>query len=47
MTAERGTLVDLIEAHVLEADRLHADHTPIRVLGKPSCKAVLPQGFFS
>jgi len=30
-------LVDLIEAHVLEADRLHADDTPIRVLAKGKC----------
>jgi transposase len=31
-------LVDLIEAHVLNADRLHADDTPIRVLAKGQCK---------
>jgi transposase len=31
-------LVDLIEAHVLKADRLHADDTPIRVLAKGQCK---------
>jgi transposase len=30
-------LVDLIESHVLEADRLHADDTPIRVLAKGKC----------
>ncbi len=30
-------LVDLIEVHVLEADRLHADDTPIRVLAKGKC----------
>ena len=31
-------LVDLIEAHVLNADRLHADDTPIRVLAKGQCR---------
>lgn len=31
-------LVDLIEEHVLKADRLHADDTPIRVLAKGQCK---------
>ena len=31
-------LVDLIEAHVLKANRLHADDTPIRVLAKGQCK---------
>ena len=31
-------LVDLIEAHVLKADRLHADDTPVRVLAKGQCK---------
>jgi hypothetical protein len=30
-------LVDLIEAHVLDADRLHGDDTPIRVLAKGQC----------
>ncbi|MDH3660859.1 MAG: IS66 family transposase [Alphaproteobacteria bacterium] len=30
-------LHELIEAHVLKADRLHADDTPIRVLAKGKC----------
>ena len=31
-------LVDLIETHVLNAGRLHADDTPIRVLAKGQCR---------
>ena len=37
-------LVDLIEAHVLKADRLHADDTPIRVLAKGQCKKATALG---
>lgn len=33
-----SSLADLIKAHVLKADRLCADNTPIRMLAKGQCK---------
>ncbi len=33
-------LIDLVEAHVLDTDRLYADDTQIRVLAEKNCKKV-------